>query len=414
MYSWAPTSVPRITPSTAPAKLKLFDTATQSLVEVGPESGTARMYVCGITPYDATHLGHANTYVTFDLVNRVWRDLGLEVNYTQNVTDVDDPLLERAKQTGQQWDELAQDQIELFRTDMEHLRVLPPEHYVGAVESIGIVVDLIEKLAETNLVYQVDDEEHPDWYFRTNAVDGFGSVSRLTEDEMIASFRENGGDPDRPGKHHPLDTLLWQFARVGEPSWESALGAGRPGWHVECVAMSLKHLGPNFDVQGGGRDLVFPHHEMCAAEACAATGQPFAHAYVHSGLVGLDGEKMSKSKGNLELVSRLRKAGKDPMAIRLALLDHHYRADWEWTAEQLAEAEERLQSWRGILNNSTALPADDTIAAMRTALRDDLNAPAALAAVDTWVAASAAVDSDDTGAVPAMVDAIDALLGIKL
>ncbi|NLE98701.1 MAG: class I tRNA ligase family protein, partial [Propionibacterium sp.] len=275
-------------------------------------------------------------------------------------------------------------------------------------------VEIIEQLADTGLVYQVDDPEYPDWYFKTTEVDGFGSISRFTEDEMVASSRENGGDPDRPGKSHPLDPLLWRFARDEEPSWESSLGAGRPGWHIECVAMSLKHLGPEFDIQGGGRDLVFPHHEMCAAEAFALTGRPFARTYVHSGLVALDGEKMSKSKGNLELVSRLRKQGADPMAIRLALLDNHYRADWEWTPEKLTAAEQRLEQWRGMLNNPAALPAATTIAAMRTALRTDLDAPAALAAVDAWVAASMAIDADDAAAVGEMADAIDALLGIKL
>lgn len=415
MYSWPPVSVPSLAPSDgAPTSLKLFDTAARKLVDVGPETGTARMYVCGITPYDATHLGHANTYVTFDLISRVWMDFGLDVHYTQNVTDVDDPLLERAAETGQEWDELAEDQIELFRSDMSDLGVVPPTDFVGAVESIGTVVELIERLASTDLVYQVDDEQHPDWYFRSSAVEGFGHVSHLDEAGMIESFEENGGDPDRPGKRHPLDALLWRFAREGEPSWESALGAGRPGWHIECVAMSLKHLGPEFDIQGGGSDLVFPHHEMCAAEARAVTGRPFAKAYVHSGLVALDGEKMSKSKGNLELVSRLRHAGADPMAIRLALLDHHYRSDWEWVPGMLDEATERLERWRAAVRQGTAIQAEQTVAAMRAALRGDLNTPVALAAVDAWAAASSAVDTVDAEAIATMTTAIDALLGIKL
>ena len=415
MYSWAHVNVPTLQPSEGVSnQLHLFDVSTNQVIPVGPDEGAARMYVCGITPYDATHLGHAATYLTFDLVGRLWRDLGVEVNYTQNVTDVDDPLLERAAQTGQDWDELAADQIELFRSDMEALRIVPPSHYIGAVESISLVVDVIDRLAESGLVYQIDDPEHPDWYFRTAAVAGFGEVSQLEEAEMISLFRENGGDPDRPGKQHPLDSLLWRFARDGEPAWESALGAGRPGWHVECVAIALEYLGAHFDLQGGGRDLAFPHHEMCAAQARALTGERMAGAFVHAGLVGLDGEKMSKSKGNLELVSRLRKAGADPMAIRLALLNNHYRSDWEWTPQLLDEATERLQRWRSVLNDRTAIPAADTIAAMRTALRDDLDAPAAIAAVDAWVAASAAVDSDDTEAIHQMTTAIDALLGVAL
>ncbi|MDU7361056.1 MAG: cysteine--1-D-myo-inosityl 2-amino-2-deoxy-alpha-D-glucopyranoside ligase [Propionibacteriaceae bacterium] len=415
MYSWAQVNVPSVVPSDgAPTQLSLYDTAARQVVPVGPAEGTARMYVCGITPYDATHLGHAMTYLTFDLVNRAWRDLGLDVNYTQNVTDVDDPLLERAAQTGQDWDELASDQIELFRTDMQALRILPPTHYVGAVESISLVVDIIDRLAESGLVYQIDDPAHPDWYFRTTAVQGFGEVGGLDEDAMLRSFRENGGDPERPGKQHPLDSLLWRFARDGEPAWESALGAGRPGWHVECVAIALEHLGAQFDLQGGGRDLIFPHHEMCAAQARALSGERMAGAFVHAGLVGLDGEKMSKSKGNLELVSRLRKAGHDPMAIRLALLSQHYRSDWEWTPALLDEATARLERWRGVLNDGASLPAGETIAAMRRALRNDLDAPEALAAVDAWVAASETVGSDDTDAVQQMVTAIDALLGVAL
>ncbi len=397
-----------------PDRLSLHDTATGELVAIEADQDEARMYVCGITPYDATHLGHANTYVGFDLANRVWRDLGLAVNYTQNVTDVDDPLLERAEATGQDWEELAADQTELFRSDMTDLRVIPPDHYIGAVETISCVVEIIEQLLPSGLVYQVDDDEHPDWYFNSVAAPGFGGVSNLDEAQMLSVFAERGGDPERPGKRHPLDSLLWQFAREGEPSWSSPLGAGRPGWHIECVAISLHYLGPHFDVQGGGSDLVFPHHEMCAAQAIVASREPMAKAFVHSGMVALDGEKMSKSKGNLELVSRLRHAGADPMAIRLALLDHHYRTNWDWDASQLERATERLALWRSMRNNNTALPAASLIDQMRQALRTDLDAPSALKSVDAWVAGSLAVDSDDTGAVDDMITAVDALLGIKL
>lgn len=416
MYAWAPVDVPVLPPSEdVPDRLFLHDTASGSPVAADPSQGSARMYVCGITPYDATHLGHANTYVSFDLVNRVWRDLGLEVNYTQNVTDVDDPLLERAEQTGQDWEELAEDQTELFRSDMEDLRVIPPNHYIGAVESIACVIDLLNRLVPTGLVYQVEDDEHPDWYFDITRAPGFGGISNLSQQQMLEVFAERGGDPDRPGKRHPLDCLLWRFARPGEPSWTSDLGAGRPGWHIECTAIALRYLGSAFDVQGGGSDLVFPHHEMCAAQAIVASGgEHLADAFVHTGMVALDGEKMSKSKGNLELVSRLRHGGADPMAIRLALLDHHYREDWEWDAAQLERASERLERWRSVLNNGVALPATETIAAIRRALRDDLDAPAALRAVDSWVAGSLAVDSDETDSIAEVVAAVDALLGVKL
>ncbi len=416
MYAWENVDVPSLPPSSGdvPDKLTLFDTASQGLVEVAGDDDLARMYVCGITPYDATHLGHANTYVTFDLINRAWRDLGLQVDYTQNVTDVDDPLLERAAETGVEWEELAEDQTELFRSDMQDLRVIPPTHYIGAVESIACVTELIDHLLPTGLIYQVGDDEHPDWYFNTVEAPGFGGVSHLDEATMIERFRDNGGDPERPGKRHPLDSLVWRYSREGEPSWSSPLGDGRPGWHIECTAIALRFLGPNFDVQGGGADLVFPHHEMCAAQAIVASREPLAEAFVHSGLVGLDGEKMSKSKGNLELVSRLRKAGADPMAVRLALLDNHYRGDWEWTPKHLERATERLALWRSVLNNGSALPASETIAKMRTALRTDLNAPEALAAVDTWAAASLSLEGDDTDAIGEVSAAVDALLGIRL
>ena len=418
MQAWSRPDVPTLTPD--PRRPRVFDTASKGLVEVGPsDAAAARLYVCGITPYDATHLGHANTYLAFDLLNRVWRDGGHDVLYAQNVTDVDDPLLERAEATGVDWEDLAAEQTELFRTDMAALRIVPPDHYVGVVESLPLVIAVVERLRHARLVYQVDDVAFPDWYLDRAAVaaltgvDGM-TVADLDRETALAIFGERGGDPDRPGKRDPLDWLVWRLARDGEPSWRSSLGRGRPGWHVECTAIALEYLGETFDVQGGGSDLVFPHHEMSAREALAATGQPFAHAYVHAGMVGYDGEKMSKSRGNLVLVSTLRAAGHDPMAIRLALLAHHYREDWEYTDADLVAAERRLASWRTVVNDGTAMPAASTVAAIRDALRDDLDAPSALAAVDTWVAASASIDSDDTDAVDEVLAAIDALLGIKL
>ena len=412
MQAWPRPDVPTLD-GRAP-RPRVHDTAAQGLVEVGPEAGDARLYVCGITPYDATHLGHANTYVAFDLLQRAWLDAGLGVHYTQNVTDVDDPLLERADATGVDWRALAEEQTELFRTDMTALNVLPPRDYVGAVESIPLVVELIERLMLTGLIYQVDDEEFPDWYFNSAAAPGFGSESHLDAEAALAIFGERGGDPDRPGKRDPLDCLVWRLARDGEPSWDSRLGRGRPGWHIECAAIALQHLGEGFDVQGGGSDLVFPHHEMSAAEATAATGQPFAQAYVHAGMVGYDGEKMSKSKGNLVLVSKLREAGRDPMAIRLVLLAHHYRSDWEYTDADLDEAERRLAAWRGLRNETATIPATSLVTDLRAALANDLDAPAALAAVDQWVAAASDIDGDDTEGPRTFQGAIDALLGVRL
>jgi L-cysteine:1D-myo-inositol 2-amino-2-deoxy-alpha-D-glucopyranoside ligase len=389
----------------------LTNTATGRLEAVGPEAGTARLYVCGITPYDATHLGHAFTYVTFDLVNRQWRDLGRDVRYTQNVTDVDDPLLERAAATGAAWEDLAAREIDLFRDDMAALRVLPPDHYLGVVESLDRVTALIERLAAAGAVYQVDDPEYPDWYCTNRLDPAFGALSHLDPVTMAATFAERGGDPARPGKRDPLDALVWRLARPGEPSWASALGRGRPGWHVECVALGLDTLGGTFDLQGGGQDLVFPHHEMCAAQAWTATGQPLARCYAHTGMVGLAGEKMSKSLGNLVFVSQLRQQGADPMAIRLALLAHHYRDGWDWTERDLEDATARLARWRAAFAGAAPagrppVSAEATLHAVRAGLRDDLHTDRALAALDAWA------ERPDGGAA-LVAAAADALLGLR-
>ena len=297
---------------------------------------------------------------------------------------------------------------------MTALNVIPPADYVGAVESIDEVVAIVAELQAKGAVYPVDDPEFPDLYFARSTDADFGSLSHLGEVEARAVFAERGGDPDRPGKQDPLDCLVWRLQRPDEPGWDTQLGRGRPGWHIECTAIALNRLGSDFDVQAGGSDLVFPHHEMCASEARVATDQPFAQVYVHSGMVGLDGEKMSKSKGNLVLVSRLREAGVDPMAIRLALLSQHYRTDWMWTDEVLATAVERLATWREAVRLDAALNAADVVTAIRAALADDLDAPAALAAVDAWAGASLAIDSDDTDAPALVAEAVDALLGVRL
>jgi L-cysteine:1D-myo-inositol 2-amino-2-deoxy-alpha-D-glucopyranoside ligase len=414
MQAWSSRPAPRLPPATALHPLQAFDSAERQLVPVGPDTGTARMYVCGITPYDATHIGHANTYIAFDLLNRVWRDRGLEVDHVQNVTDIDDPLLERAAEVGIEWATLAKQQTQLFGEDMAALNVLPPLHYVGAIESMPLIVDLIDQLRRRQAVYPVDDNEFEDLYFAQASDEEFGSLSHLSEQEAIALFAERGGDPDRPGKKAPLDSLVWRHARDGEPSWQSALGAGRPGWHIECTAIALDRLGTGFDVLAGGTDLIFPHHEMCAAQGRVATDQPFAKAYLHSGMVGLDGEKMSKSKGNLVFVSSLRASGVDPMAIRLALLAHHYREDWEWSDELLTSAQGRLTRWREAVRLAAGLNADEVLFQLRSALAQDLDAPSALAAVDAWAGASAAIDGDDAEAPPLVARACEALLGVVL
>jgi len=412
MRAWTAPEVPKL-PVTGP-EVSLHDTPTGGRVVTRPD-GRGSLYVCGITPYDATHLGHANTYVAFDLLQRAWRNAGHEVAYVQNVTDVDDPLLERAAKVGIDWEELAERETELFRHDMEALRVLPPDHYVGAVESIPLVLDLIARLEQAGAVYRVDD----DLYFSVSADPAFGEESGFSREQMLEIFPERGGDPDRPGKKDPLDALLWRAERPGEPSWPSPYGPGRPGWHIECAAIALEYLGAGFTVQGGGSDLVFPHHEMCASHVqVAEPGSRFAKVYSHAGMVGYDGEKMSKSKGNLVFVSALRNSEVDPMAIRLALLRHHYRDDWEWTDEQVHQAEDTLAQWRravALRDGAPAAPVTDTVLG---ALADDLDAPTAVEAIESWVGATlgqgALADHSDPDAGEKISRLVDAALGIKL
>jgi L-cysteine:1D-myo-inositol 2-amino-2-deoxy-alpha-D-glucopyranoside ligase len=373
------------------------------------------MYVCGITPYDATHLGHAATYLTFDLVNRIWRDAGHDVHYVQNVTDVDDPLFERANRDGEDWMVLGMRETALFREDMEALRVLPPKDYIGAVESINEVVELVEKFVASGAAYIVDDAEFPDVYFRADATEQFGYESGYDRETMEKFFAERGGDPDRAGKRNPLDALVWRAVRPGEPSWPSPFGPGRPGWHIECAAIALNRIGSGFDVQGGGSDLIFPHHEFSAAHAECATGdRRFARHYVHTGMIGLDGEKMSKSRGNLVFVSKLRGEGVDPAAIRLGLLSGHYRQDRAWTEQVLEDAQARLKLWREAAALSSAASATDTVARLRQHLADDLDTPKALDALDGWARRAIEGGGSDAQAPGEFADAVDALLGISL
>jgi L-cysteine:1D-myo-inositol 2-amino-2-deoxy-alpha-D-glucopyranoside ligase len=406
MQSWPSTALPVLPPAAQPA-LVLHDSSSRALRDATPAAQTARLYVCGITPYDATHLGHAATYLAFDTLVRVWRDRGHAVDYVQNVTDIDDPLLERATRDGEDWTAVAARETELFREDMTALRVLPPSYYVGAVEAMDEIAAYVVRLLESGAAYRVED----DVYFSVASAAHFGQVSGYDTATMLALSAERGGDPQRPGKKDPLDPLLWLAARPGEPSWDSPLGPGRPGWHVECTAIAQNRLGMPFDVQGGGSDLIFPHHEMSAAHAeVGGAGWPFARAYVHAGMVGLDGEKMSKSRGNLVFVSRLRHAGVDPGALRLALLSSHYRSDREWLPSTLDEAVSRLSAWRAAADRPTGPSGEQLLSGLRTALAHDLDTPAALAVVDAW----AAQPGTDPAAPALAVDAVDALLGVQL
>ena len=442
MRSWKAPDLPTLPDRDAVPSL--FDSRTQTILQL-PDTGESRLYVCGITPYDATHMGHAATYVAFDLLHRAWLDAGHRVTYVQNVTDVDDPLLERAETTGRDWRELAQEQTDLFRADMEALRVLPPDHYIGAVESVEWIIPWVEQMLRDGLAYRApgytddDQRQHPagDVYFDVEASQDteheparwfLGYVCGYDREQMEEIFPERGGDPQRPGKRNPLDALLWRAHREGEPSWSGgSLGPGRPGWHIECTVIAQKHLGMPYTVQGGGSDLRFPHHEMGAGHAYAMTGQQMAEHYAHTGMVGLDGEKMSKSRGNLVLVSTLRQQGVDPQAIRLAILAHHYRTDWFWTRDLLDQAQQRLKLWKQAVTpaagreapsadlspNGSGEVADPLITHIRHALGEDLNTPQTLKEIDEW-ARHAVQHPVQPHRARAVRDLIDLRLGISL
>lgn len=443
MDSWRRVDVP-VLPGSGPAP-RVYDTASGELVlaAAGP---VATLYACGITPYDATHIGHAATYTAWDLLVRAWLDAMPEVPdvppparytvlYVQNVTDVDDPLLERAARDGEDWRELARREIQRYRSDMEALRILPPTYLVGAVEALPVIERFTARMADRGALYDVDE----DLYFAKSADPEFGSLSGpgtpsgYDPAEMAELSAQRGGDPGRPGKKDPLDTLVWRAERPGEPAWDSRFGPGRPGWHVECAAIATEYLGAAFDVQAGGSDLVFPHHELSASHARVAFAPAegvFARVYAHAGMVSYQGHKMSKSLGNLVFVNRLLADGVDPMAIRMALLAHHYRSDWEWTDAALADADARLTRWRDALAHTEAAAsagpdvapsaaAAETLAGIRARIRDDLDAPGALGVVDRWADrlladAPTRITPADVAGARLVRDTLDALLGISL
>ena len=413
MKSWSSVAVPALKRSIKFPQLSLTNSKSLTKELVGQKE-TYRMYVCGITPYDATHLGHAATYLTFDLINRYLRATGSQVLYVQNITDIDDPLLERATRDNLNWEDLALSQIDLFRGDMVDLRVIPPAHYIGAVEAIDLVSEAVSALQSKGTIYSIDQ----DLFFKNYSSPDFGSLSHLDKESMKEIFSQRGGNPTLVGKIDPLDCLVWMAKRENEPGWPSIHGVGRPGWHIECTAIALKYLEPLdsdktcIDIQGGGSDLIFPHHEMCASQAHVLTGKDLAATYVHAAMIGLDGEKMSKSKGNLVFVSKLIQAGTDPMVIRFALMSQHYRLDRMWTDELLLQATQRVNQIRKALASGVVAPTESVIEQIVTALSDDLDTPSALAALDQW--ASQTLDAGIGGDAQELAIFLDALLGLAL
>lgn len=413
MRAWPEIYIPKLSSRFSPQPLSLLNTATQQ-VETIPQKPVYRMYVCGITPYDATHLGHAATYLTFDLIHRYLKATVAEVRFVQNITDIDDPLLERAARDGIDWQDLANSQIDLFRGDMADLHVLPPQHYVGVVEAMPLVVDSIMKLQESGTTYSVEN----DLYFRIHSDEEFGTRSHYTDEQMLSIFAERGGDPQRAGKENPFDALLWLAQREGEPGWASPFGMGRPGWHIECCAIALHHLKPDthddfaIDIQGGGSDLIFPHHEMSAAQSRIIGRQRFARTYVHAGMIGLDGEKMSKSKGNLLFVSQLIAEGIEPMAIRWALMGHQFSQDLMWNKEILVQASTEIDDLRLQLSRVDVAPTDEVIAAIISALGDNLDTVKVQTIIRRWMGDTS--DGKSGGHAGELSRALDTLLGLAL
>ena len=387
--------------------LKIID-SSKGLTGLNSGS-TFSMYVCGITPYDATHLGHAATYLAFDLINRYQVQSSKSVSFVENITDIDDPLLERAKRDGKEWQQLADSQIDLFTSDMSALRILPPDHFIKVTDSFDLIEKFMMRLNESGYLYILDG----DYYF---SVTDFLTDLPMSIEQASEIFAERGGDPQRAGKKHPLDPVIWLSNREGEPGWSSSFGFGRPGWHVECTAIACHFIenesDPIIDLQGGGSDLIFPHHYMCAQIVRAAYGRNFAGNYVHTGMIGLDGEKMSKSKGNLVFVSELINKGTDPVVIRWALLSGHYQSDRQWSSELLNFASLNVEKVRSALSRTEVAASNDLIQSIIFDLANNLDTPSSLDRLLSWADKSEKEGNvNQSGEVSR---AIDALLGLTL
>ena len=413
MRAWPDIYLPQLPARFSFPELSLFNTAAQT-IETLPRKSVYRMYVCGITPYDATHLGHAATYLTFDLINRYLRATGAQVDFVQNITDIDDPLLERAIRDNVDWRELAQSQIDLFKGDMTDLHVIPPKAYVGVVEAMSLVTDAVQRLKDAGTTYVVGS----DLYYRVHSDSEFGQRSHYSQEKMLEIFAERGGDPQKPGKENPLDALVWLSQRDGEPGWPSPFGPGRPGWHIECCAIALHYLQPDegeefsIDIQGGGSDLIFPHHEMSAAQSRSINNRKFAKSYVHAGMIGLDGEKMSKSLGNLVFVSKLIASGVNPAAIRWALMGHHYANDLMWSQSLIEKASIEIERLQLNLARMEVAPTDSVIQGIIEALSHNLDTPRVISLITEWMNST---ESGKSGGVAGELSrALDTLLGITL
>ena len=390
-----------------PATMRLHDTVRDEVVPFEPGAEVS-MYVCGITPYDATHLGHAFTYLTFDLVIRRLEDLGHTVRMVRNVTDVDDSILPKARELKVDYRSLAAVEMAHFDADMKALNMRPASVEPWATLSIKPMLDLIQRLSDAGHTYTVDGTT----FFDVSTDDNFGSLSGYDEDMMLSLAAERGGHPDDPRHRNPLDFVLWQPSANDEPAWNSPFGPGRPGWHIECSAMAMDNLSDTIDLHGGGGDLVFPHHECEEAQSRCATGEPLARHWMHVGMVAYEGTKMSKSLGNLVFVRMLRNLH-DPRALRLAMLGHHYRAGFEWFDTNIDDGVTRLGRLVDAARRPCGPDPAPTLAAVRAALDDDLDAPTAREAIDVLAGAIIAHAGDDPTA-PSGLRQAAGLLGIQL
>jgi L-cysteine:1D-myo-inositol 2-amino-2-deoxy-alpha-D-glucopyranoside ligase len=362
--------------------MRLYNALTQSIETFMPQKEPVTIYVCGITPYDTTHLGHAFTYTAFDVLIRYLEFTGFPVRYVQNVTDIDDDVLRKANEVGEDWRMLGNRWTAHFIQDMQALNVRPPDHYPRATEVIPGIIEAVQKLLDKNLAY----ESAGNVYFDIAAWPAYGQLSHLPREDMLPVANEHGNRPDDPHKRHPLDFVLWQAQAPGEPAWPSPWGLGRPGWHIECSTMSTSQLGPTLDLHGGGTDLIFPHHESEIAQAEGVTGQhPFVRFWLHAAMVGHEGEKMSKSLGNLVMVRDLLEDWSAD-ALRLYLAQHHYRSAWSHDLAELAEAERLAQHLREALTSAggsgPALDVSAVQASFNKAMADDLDTPAAIGQLD--------------------------------
>jgi L-cysteine:1D-myo-inositol 2-amino-2-deoxy-alpha-D-glucopyranoside ligase len=362
-------------------RMRLHDTARQAVVPFEPDE-IVTMYTCGITPYDATHLGHAATYVIYDVLQRRLIDLGHTVKCVRNVTDLDDPLFAKARQLGVHYLDLAAGEEARFERDMVALNMLPMYSSPRASSAISDIRGFIGMVLDRGFAYQSGGSV----YFDTSKFSSFGEVSHYSREQMLDLARERGGHVDDPNKRDPLDFVLWHPSADDEPSWETMWGAGRPGWHIECSALALRELGTTIDLHGGGSDLIFPHHECERAQSEAATGEPFVRHWMHGPMVHMDGKKMSKSLGNLVFIDKLRETY-DPRAIRLAIIEHHYRHDWSWDEELMPRAVGRLERWQNAANGD----ADVVLEQVRDALDNDLDTRTAVLAIDEAAANGAGI-----------------------